>query len=154
MYLDYLKGKKDEVNLEISSRKDRLQNLNVKIKEKYRFIEYLDKESTTPFTEFTPQVITAGDKRKKEEIQDELSALEKQKESLQDEIVLLETEFENINSALSDIKKAFSNQKKQIKEEKKLILKELVKISDTVIQDPMRASIEIKNLLNQLESNS
>lgn len=151
MYLDYLKGKKEEVNLELSRIKSRLLDLNVKIKEKERFIELLDKESTTPFTEFTPQVVTAGDRRKREEVSLELSELYRMRTQIEDEKTVLETELENISSAMSDIKKAFSNQKKQINEEKASIVKDLSQISDTVIQDPMRASILIKDLLNRIQ---
>lgn len=153
MFLEYLHEKETEVSEKIYEKEKERREIDIKIKENRKFLEMIDEGKSTPFTEFTPQVITATEKKKQQNLSEKSEELLAQKKTLDDEITLLQVELENISTAISDAKKKFSDIKKAHTLEKKDIARRINSIIERNVSDPMRSNIELKEILKILEEN-
>lgn len=152
MNLEYLNKRQEELFNLISNKRRELLEVNISLKENYRFSEILEKESSTPFTEFTPQVISPLEKKKQQDLYAQGNKLLLEKEALEIDIENFENELNSINDLLKTIKTSLSDIKDNQNNLIKKVLSKVIRIQEIILQDPMRASLELKSLEEYLNN--
>lgn len=179
MVLDYLKSREKEVREVLKLKKKELSRIQINIKENQRFYQMLENSRAVPFTEFTPQVVSAGDRKKQQDLSQEEGKLHITEEELLKEIEDLQKELENISGSIDEsvnlltearpkVKPEEGTEEKEVSEDKseennrekqeedsdsidkENIVSKLQKIQELVLPDPMRANLKLSELIKEL----
>lgn len=119
------------------------------IRETEKFLEFLNKEDTAPFTDFSPKVMSQSDISHKEELLKELE-IDKQNR------FFLEEKIEEIDSFITEMDRVAKRADELVKKEdpKQLsvekVKEEILKINNYLPQDPIRAKLELESLVNKI----
>lgn len=150
MFLDYFINKERYLKELISEVKTEIADLNTKIKENRRFMEYIEESKTTPFTEFTPQIISNTEKRKQHDIDELDKNLKTLKIDKERRLSLLEEELADTLKYMREAKEYITEIKSVSEERCNETRGKLLAVKEIVIQDPFRAKLEIDEIIESL----
>ncbi len=157
----------DELNERLDSLTIEGNELDISIKENSRFLEVLSKESEVPFSEFSPRDLSYKNEKKINELKEMLDSQKKDKDNIDKEINDIKNRLNEIKTLIesssnvddsssketgSDLSEmemnsgSTNNQNNSYKDIKPL----LENIDSYLPADPMRAKIELKNIINKL----
>lgn len=150
MFLEYLKRKEDEIKEKVQIKRKELEKASFAIKENRRFAELLDKEKATPFTEFTPQVVTSSEKKLQDDLGEQGKRLLDEKEYIEGELALLEDELSEISEVIKDAKNELRNERNIRKEDAKIMREKLSRIAKEGEYNPAKAMASLRKLIQEL----
>ncbi len=143
MLLDFLKSYKQELLAEKTSVEEGLDAIKTRLLESQRFLTIIKEETEEVFTDFTPRNINSKNQERIDETEAEIADYEKQ-------ISAMEIKLSNLNKKLSDTHDAIAEASSYLSRSNKDITiskDELLMILSYIIADPMRAKIELEQLL-------
>ncbi len=153
----------DELNRRLDSLTIEGNELDISIKENSRFLEVLSKESEVPFSEFTPRDLSYKNEKRINELKEIVDSQNKDKENLDTEIDDIKKRIDEINNLIKILDEKqdsgednTSNQAIHSEDDisdistDNNIKSSLENINSYLPADPMRAKIELKNIINNL----
>lgn len=149
-FLDYLNSKAEEVQEKIYAEKRLQEEAVFELKENRRFIEMLEKEKVTPFTEFTPQVISMTEKKMQAELDEQNDILKKRKEQLDQSISGFEKELADINEAIKNAKEIIRNERSIRQEERKVLKEKISLVIREIMDSPANAKEQLEDIISNL----
>ncbi len=140
-----------------TSRLEKTENLdliNTKILETQKLLKLMESETEEVFTDFTPRTVYSKNADKIEELNEELQNLHSEKEELENAIKLIDSRLSELHSSLEEIDSFGEivppNEKNVSRETSSstyISKDKLHLVLSYLPQDPMRAKIELENLL-------
>ncbi len=119
-----------------------------KIKENEKFIDLLDEEDNTYFSDFTPRDLNQKNKSRIQELQQLLVQLNQDKIRIENDAREIHDKLLECQNALNECQqlKDVSREKETISDEQK---NELRNITKYIIQDPRRAKLELDHFIEK-----
>lgn len=144
MVLEFLKKQQEELIAKKIELEEDYEFILSKIKENEKFIDLLDEEESTFFSDFTPRNINEKNKMRIKELNQVLIQLNQDK-------INIEKQMDKINGKLHECQSAIREYKvPDISCETKVDVDELKKISSYIISDPRRAKIELDYFIDEI----
>ena len=143
MLIDFLKSYKEELLTEKMSVEEELDSASTKLLESQKFLSVIKEETEEVFTEFTPRNINSKNKERIDETEAKIADYEKQISDIKLQLSNLEKRITDTNQAISEASGYLSRSNKDISISKD----DLILILSYIISDPMRAKIELEQLL-------
>lgn len=147
----YLDDKIDELTNLISEKNKEIDSINYTLREDERFVELLEKEKVVPFVEFTPKVITKGEKKKQIDMHEKINALNAEKELIIEEVKILEAEIQALLITKNEIKGAIVKATQDNVSGKTDLIARLKSAREFVISYPQKSISIIDSLINDYE---
>lgn len=119
-----------------------------KIKENEKFLDLLDEEDSTYFSDFTPRDMNQKNKSRIQELQQLLVQLNQDKIRIENDAKEIHDKLLECQNALNEWQqlKDVSREKETISDEQK---NELRNITKYIIQDPRRAKLELDHFIDR-----
>lgn len=119
-----------------------------KIKENEKFLDLLDEEDSTYFSDFTPRDMNQKNKSRIQELQQLLVQLNQDKIRIENDAKEIHDKLLECQNALNEWQqlKEVSREKETISDEQK---NELRNITKYIIQDPRRAKLELDHFIDR-----
>lgn len=144
----------DETTNKIVDTELKIDELDIKIKENFRFSEVLKKENEPPFSEFSPRNINNKNLEEVKKIDNDTEGMCSELDNLKIEKTKLQKRSDRIVNMLAELDDYNSDTKfveKIVKVEDVDDIKDSIdNIISYLPSDPMRAKIELENLKNNL----
>ncbi len=143
MLLDFLKSYKEELLNEKTTVEEALDALRTRLLESQRFLSVIKEETEEVFTDFTPRNINSKNKERIDETEAEIADYEKQISAMELRLSNIEKKLASAHDAIAEASGYLSRSNKDITISKD----ELIMILSYILADPMRAKIELEQLL-------
>lgn len=154
MIQDLLNSYEEELQNHRFEKKEELDFVSTKISETEKLLKLIESENEDIFTDFTPRTISSKNADKMEELKNDLNQLKSDKTSLLQDIGFIDSRLREVKSALTEIKPfvdAIPNNEKNVSRETlsctSISKEKLHLVLSYLPQDPIRAKIELENLL-------
>lgn len=164
MIFDLLDSYEKELENSLEEKKKNLENLDIKIHETEKMLDLISEENNSLFTEFTPRPIAEKNSDKIQELNDTLDSLSKEKLDCLEEISFIEKRLRDVRCSRDEVvacsKSEFTRNSSSDEDTNNLenVSREtlyggsidrdkLHLVLSFLPQDPMRAKIELENLL-------
>lgn len=151
MFLDYLLNREEVLKERLDIKRKELDTVSFELKENDRFLEVLEKEKTTPFTEFTPQVVSSSEKKKYESLLELDRSLRDKKNLAESEISQIESELKQVVESIKDGKDVLRKEKGLRKDERASIKDKLQRILKEGEYNPAKAQKSLRKYLNEFK---
>ena len=149
MVYEFLKKQQEELIAKKIELDEDYELVLSKIKENEKFLDLLDEEDSSYFSDFTPRDINQKNKSHIQELQQLLVGLNQDKINLSAEIDRVHEKLSDCEKALEEVKDTKNSQEqlKDVSHEK-----ELKTISSYIISDPRRAKLELDHYISKYMS--
>ena len=158
MILRLLDSYENELNDDLKEKKKSLEDVEVKISETEKMIQLISEENQGFFTDFTPRPVAEKNADKLEELNQTLDSLTEEKKSIDDEITFMEKRIREVRESRYELTSSPSSSQKSSPEDSQNVSREtscsvmldkdkLHLVLSYLPQDPMRAKIELENLM-------
>ena len=149
MVYEFLKKQQEELIAKKIELDEDYELVLSKIKENEKFLDLLDEEDSSYFSDFTPRDINQKNKSRIQELQQLLVGLNQDKIKLSAEIDRVHEKLSDCEKALEEVKDTKNSQEqlKDVSHEKKLKT-----ISSYIISDPRRAKLELDHYISKYMS--
>ena len=158
MILRLLDSYENELNDDLKEKKKSLEDVEVKISETEKMIQLISEENQSFFTDFTPRPVAEKNADKLEELNQTLDSLTEEKKSIDDEITFMEKRIREVRESRYELTSSPSSSQKYSPEDSQNVSREtscsvlldkdkLHLVLSYLLQDPMRAKIELENLM-------
>lgn len=158
MILRLLDSYENELNDDLKEKKKSLEDVEVKISETEKMIQLISEENQSFFTDFTPRPVAEKNADKLKELNQTLDSLTEEKKSIDDEITFMEKRIREVRESRYELTSSPSSSQKSSPEDSQNVSREtscsvlldkdkLHLVLSYLPQDPMRAKIELENLM-------
>lgn len=154
MLQDLLNSYEEELHNNQFEKKEELDFVSTKISETEKLLELIKSENEDVFTDFTPRTISLKNADKIEELTNELEKLKSDKTTLLQDIGFIDSRLRELKSAMNEISSfvdVVPNSSKNVSRETlsctSISRDKLHLVLSYLPQDPIRAKIELENLL-------
>lgn len=156
----FLKKLQEELNTEKINKNEDYELILSKIKENEKFIQLLQEESDSVFSDFTPRNVNHKNESKIEEINRILDNLKTEKDKTEAELNHIQNKLDEIQQILCDNSLAFSETDEQLenKTDKNhcddmfgYMMERLSYIDSFIVNDPLRAKVEIHHIIEEIK---
>ncbi len=143
MIVDFLKSYEEELLNEKTSIEESLEAIRTRLIESERFLDVIKEESAEVFTEFTPRNINSKNQERINETEAEIKDYKEQISAMEVRLEKLDARLKETRDAIHEASSFYSRASKDVSISKD----ELMNILSFILSDPMRAKIELEQLL-------
>ncbi len=143
MLVDFLRSYKDELLSEKATVEEGLDAIRTRLLESEKFLDVIKEETAEAFTDFTPRNINSKNHERIKETEEEIADYREQIDAMLTRIEDIDARLGQTNDAIHEAESYRSRSAKDVSISKD----QLMKILSFIISDPMRAKIELEQLL-------
>ena len=143
MLVEFLKSYKDELISEKSTVEEGLDAIRTRLLESEKFLDVVKDETEDVFTDFTPRNINSKNQERIDETEAEIADYKEQIEAMDMRLFKIETRLKETNEAIKEANSFRQRTGREVSIDKDTLLN----IVSFLPADPMRAKIELENLL-------
>ena len=143
MIVDFLKSYEDELLNEKTSIEESLEAVRTRLIESEKFLDVIKEETAEVFTEFTPRNINSKNQERINETEAEIQDYKEQISAMELRLNKLDDRLKETRDAIHEASSFYSRASKDVSISKD----ELMNILSYILSDPMRAKIELEQML-------
>lgn len=154
MIIEFLNSYEEELHNSRFKTSEDLEMVSTKILETEKMLKLIESENEDVFTEFTPRAISVKNADKMNELYEELKSLQEEKISLESTIRTIDDKLKDLKSAMKEISSfdeivptSSQNVSRETSSSGTVSKDSLHLVLSYLPQDPIRAKIELENLL-------
>lgn len=143
MLVDFLRSYKDELISEKATVEEGLDAIRTRLLESQKFLDVVKDETAEVFTDFTPRNINSKNQERIDETEAEIADYEEQISAMELRLSNIENRLNETTEAIREAETFRQRTGKEVSVDKDI----LINIISYLPADPMRAKIELENLL-------
>ncbi len=143
MIVDFLKSYEDELRAEKADIEESLDAVRTRLLESEKFLDVIKEETAEVFTDFTPRNINSKNKERIDETEAEIADYTQQISAMENRLSGIEDRLVQTREAVLEATSFTSRSGKYVSIPKD----DLIMITSYILSDPMRAKIELEQLL-------
>jgi|GEM_PF-6919335 hypothetical protein len=151
MLMDFLENLEREVSSEISSIQEQLDLENAKLTEEEKFLGLIQEEHNEDFQDFSPRKYESVNDKTLHDTKNDIDSIKTHINSLNADLKIRKKQLYDINDCIKEAKKLSKSSQPKYVASKDSVITKLNLISSLISTDPMRAKIEISELLKEFK---
>lgn len=151
MLMDFLENLEREVSSEISSIQEQLDLENAKLTEEEKFLGLIQEEHNEDFQDFSPRKYESVNDKTLHDTKNDIDSIKTHINSLNADLKIRKKQLYDINDCIKEAKKLSKSSRPKYVASKDSVITKLNLISSLISTDPMRAKIEISELLKEFK---
>ena len=150
MVHDFLKKYQQELMQQTADKEKVMEKILTHRQETEKFLQLIESENEEVFTDFTPRNVTAKGDAKIAEVKEELEGILAEQDLVEKELSFLRGRLSEVNAAIDECEKKISSHNDPPKGV--TLREELKNVLSYLPADPLRAKIELEQLLQKEDS--
>lgn len=151
MLMDFLENLEREVSSEISSIQEQLDLENAKLTEEEKFLGLIQEEHNEDFQDFSPRKYESVNDKTLHDTKNDIDSIKTHIDSLNADLKIRKKQLYDINDCIKEAKNLNKSSQPKYVASKDSVITKLNLISSLISTDPMRAKIEISELLKEFK---
>ena len=143
MVVEFLKSYEEELKNEQASIEESLEAIRTRLVESEKFLELIKEETEEVFTEFTPRNINSKNQERIDETEAEISDYKEQISAMEQRLSNNQSRLKDTHTAILEASSFNLRSQKDVSISKD----DLMMILSYILSDPMRAKMELEQLL-------